>query len=60
MPAILRVKDNPTVLCAWFVDPLVPEIEKIPEDLMKDGLVFILNKFLGHILTISKPEKILQ
>lgn len=51
---------NPTVISAWITGPLVPDIENLSEELIKDGLHYVMNKFLSDSFKITKPKKILQ
>lgn len=60
MSVIETEKYNPNVLSAWFTGNLVPVIEVLPEETIRDGMYYILNKFLGHLFKISKPHKVLQ
>lgn len=53
-------KDRPNLLLAWVTGDIVPSVELLPDDILKDGFYFVLNKFMGGTHNISRPDKILQ
>ncbi|KAK4878242.1 hypothetical protein RN001_010748 [Aquatica leii] len=54
------VEKNPNVLIAWFSGEFVPEIERLPEKTLVDGITFILKKFFARKYVVVKPDKILR
>ena len=55
-----KVPGNPGVLVTWVTGEFVPDIEKTPESVLKDGCVYILKKFLGQDYDIRAPNRILK
>ncbi|KAF2894671.1 hypothetical protein ILUMI_11505, partial [Ignelater luminosus] len=54
-------EENPKLLTAWFAGELVPEIEKCSDDLLIDGVMFVLNKFIGHDYpNMTKPDSVIR
>ncbi|KAF2887544.1 hypothetical protein ILUMI_18629, partial [Ignelater luminosus] len=49
-------EENPNLLAAWFVGEFVPAIEKCSDDLLIDGIMFVLNKFVTHTPYIPRPN----
>lgn len=60
MYSVNIMKANPNILQIWFTGLLVPQIEIIPEELLIRGMNFVLDKFVGHLYNITKPEKIMR
>lgn len=59
--SLVSTNENSRVLIAWCGGEFIPEMEKLPDDLIIDGLTYILNKFLGDTYpNITKPEAILR
>lgn len=53
--------ENPNVLSAWYVGKFVPDVEKLPDDLVIDGFMFVLNKFLKHDYPdIPRPDSMIR
>lgn len=59
MNHVLETDQNPHVLVAWFTGPLVPAIELLPNEILMNGIYFSMEKFLGHIYRVSKPDNII-
>ncbi|XP_015837020.2 lysine-specific histone demethylase 1A [Tribolium castaneum] len=57
---VAKVPGNPGVLVAWVTGGLIPEMEKMSEDDLLKGCVFLLEKFLGRDYNITTPDKILK
>lgn len=51
---------NPKVLIALVSGEMVPQIEKIPEDVISEGIQFLSKKFLGKSYNITKPDKVIR
>ncbi|CAG9863217.1 unnamed protein product [Phyllotreta striolata] len=56
---IFAVPDS-KVLLVWYTGELVPIIEKMDQEILKDGIYFTLNLFLGHLFDVLKPITILR
>ncbi|XP_018570286.1 peroxisomal N(1)-acetyl-spermine/spermidine oxidase-like [Anoplophora glabripennis] len=59
MSHVLEADQNPHVLVAWFTGPLIPAIEILPNEVLINGIYFSLEKFLGHIYRVTKPDSII-
>ncbi|KAF2889025.1 hypothetical protein ILUMI_17148 [Ignelater luminosus] len=54
-------KENPNVLSAWFLGRFVPEIETYSDDLLVNGIMFVLNTFAKHDFpNILKPNSVIR
>ncbi|KAF5287615.1 hypothetical protein FQA39_LY15818 [Lamprigera yunnana] len=51
---------NPNVLVAWFSGLFVPEIELLPDDLLQNGITFVLKKFFGDRYNVSKADGMIR
>lgn len=51
---------NPNVLAAWFSGKFIPEIEKMSDEEIMDGVFYALERFVGHLYKLQKPDKILR
>ncbi|KAB0795403.1 hypothetical protein PPYR_12242 [Photinus pyralis] len=59
--SIFPNQKNPNVLSAWYSGELVPEIEKLTDDTIIDGLMHILPQFLAdEYPNITRPDRILR
>ncbi|CAH1160234.1 unnamed protein product [Phaedon cochleariae] len=58
--SVEMLKENPRVLLVWITGDIVDVLETIDDDILLSGIEFTMNKFLGHIYDIPKPEKILR
>ncbi|KAF2883424.1 hypothetical protein ILUMI_22749, partial [Ignelater luminosus] len=53
--------ENPNVLSAWIIGEFVPDIEKLSDDLIIDGIMFVLNKFLKRDYPyIPRPDSMIR
>lgn len=61
LPILYPVTHNPNVLVAWFGGATVPQIELLSDDEIIDGIILVLNKFVGNKFeNITKPSEILR
>ncbi|XP_044264442.1 peroxisomal N(1)-acetyl-spermine/spermidine oxidase-like [Tribolium madens] len=58
--ALVRVPSNPHVLIGWVSGGLIPEMEKLPLDVIKKGSMFVIRKFLGRDYNITEPKAVLR
>ncbi|XP_044259616.1 spermine oxidase-like isoform X2 [Tribolium madens] len=54
------IDSHPDVLLGWVVGPMVGEVELLSDDVVIDGCMFLLKKFVGGKYDITQPEKILR
>jgi spermine oxidase len=52
--------NNPNVWSVWFAGDLVPEVEKLPIDVLKNGCEFVFNKFLGKNYNVTAIDQIVR
>ncbi|XP_044746214.1 possible lysine-specific histone demethylase 1-like [Coccinella septempunctata] len=46
----------PNTLIAWFSGPMVPEVEKLDMQTIKEGIVLLTKKFLGKQYNVTTPQ----
>lgn len=54
------IDSNPDVLLGWMVGRHIQQYESASDDFVLEGCFYLLNKFLGGIYDIQKPESILR
>lgn len=54
------IDSNPDVLLGWICGKHVKQYELLPDDVVLDGCMFLLKKFLGGIYNVQEPENILR
>ncbi|KAK0159142.1 hypothetical protein PV328_010064 [Microctonus aethiopoides] len=52
------VEHRPKTLCIWMASNHSIEMESIPEDMMRNEIVELMNKFFGHEYNITEPTEI--
>ncbi|KAF2894302.1 hypothetical protein ILUMI_11871 [Ignelater luminosus] len=53
-------EENPNLLVAWFLGEMVPDIEKCSDNVLSDGIMFAVNKFLKNKFpNITPPDAII-
>ncbi|XP_031331459.1 spermine oxidase-like isoform X2 [Photinus pyralis] len=58
---ILPVQRNPNLLLAWYCGEMVPEIERLPDRIIADGLMHTLERFVKRDYpNLTRPDKILR
>lgn len=55
--SIIRIEWKPKVLCLWMGGPNINEMELLPEELVKNQSLWLLNKFLGKLYNITEPTE---
>ncbi|KAF2898143.1 hypothetical protein ILUMI_08013 [Ignelater luminosus] len=61
LPIFYPVTNNPSVLEAFLGGKSVPQIELLSDDEIIDGIMLVLNKFVGNeFKNITKPTEILR
>ncbi|KAF2896493.1 hypothetical protein ILUMI_09681 [Ignelater luminosus] len=61
LTAVHDTPENPNVLEAWFCGEFVPKIEKCSDKTIIDGVMFVLNKFVGFYFdNITRPDSIIR
>lgn len=61
LTAVYATPENPNVLEAWFCGEFVPKIEKCSDKIIIDGVMFVLNKFVGFYFdNITRPDSIIR
>ncbi|KAF2890522.1 hypothetical protein ILUMI_15651 [Ignelater luminosus] len=60
MLSLESMHEKSNIVTAWCGGEFVPEIEKLTDHLVIDGLMYILNKFLGDKYNITRPHAILR
>ena len=58
--AIVKVPNNANVFVVWVSGELVPEIEKVSEDVLLRGCNYVIKKFLGKDYNVTDADKILR
>ncbi|KAF2892134.1 hypothetical protein ILUMI_14039, partial [Ignelater luminosus] len=54
-------EENPHLLTAWFSGEFIPEIEKCSDELLVEGITFVLNKFVGkEFPNITRPDAVIR
>ncbi|KAL3285881.1 hypothetical protein HHI36_000401 [Cryptolaemus montrouzieri] len=56
---LIEAPDNNRVLVAWLTGPATPSIEKLDNDQIKDGLMYVIRRFLGKNFDIPEPDTII-
>ncbi|XP_044745311.1 peroxisomal N(1)-acetyl-spermine/spermidine oxidase-like [Coccinella septempunctata] len=56
---LMEAPDNTKVLVAWLTGPATPSVEKMSDDEIKNGIMQVINKFLGKYYNITEPEEII-
>lgn len=51
---------NPNALIAWISGPMVPEIEALSEATIKNGISYVVKKFLGNDYQITDPDFVIR
>lgn len=54
------IDSNPDVLLGWVVGKHIQRYELLPDNVVLEGCFYLLNKFVGRIYEIQKPESILR
>ncbi|KAF2894669.1 hypothetical protein ILUMI_11503 [Ignelater luminosus] len=58
--SVVSTHENSNILTAWCGGEFIPEIEKLNDTLITDGVMYIFNKFLGDKYNITRPDAILR
>lgn len=58
--SILPAMNNPHVIYIWITGQFVPEIEKLSDKDIKNGIDYVFKKFMGHKYNISEPDKMIR
>ncbi|KAF2888433.1 hypothetical protein ILUMI_17740, partial [Ignelater luminosus] len=54
-------EENRHLLTAWFSGEFIPEIEKCSDELLVEGITFVLNKFVGkEFPNITRPDAVIR
>ncbi|KAK4877830.1 hypothetical protein RN001_010336 [Aquatica leii] len=58
---LLPVEHNPNVIEAWFVGHFVPEVERCPDEVVINGVMYLLDYF-GMVVaeTTTRPDAIIR
>lgn len=54
------IDSNPDVLLGWVVGKLAQNYELLPDNIVLNGCLFLLKKFVGGIYEVPEPEGILR
>lgn len=54
------IDNNPSVLLGWVVGKHVQEYELLSDEIVVEGCMLLLRKFLGNLYKIPQPESILR
>lgn len=54
------IDSDPNVLLGWIVGKHVAEVELLPDDVVKEGCMYLLKKFLGRIYDVELAESVLR
>lgn len=54
------IDSHPDVLLGWMVCEHVREYERLSDDIVLEGCMFLLNKFVGRLYDVQPPEEILR
>ncbi|RZB41611.1 spermine oxidase [Asbolus verrucosus] len=57
---VLQAPNNPNVLVGWITGDLVPEVEKLPLDTLKNGCAYVFKKFLGKAYNVTEIGRIMR
>ncbi|XP_063932784.1 spermine oxidase-like isoform X2 [Zophobas morio] len=60
IPSLVQIRPNYNVLIAWYVGDLIPEIEKLPDDILLRGCNYLFKKFLGKDYNVTDADKVLK
>jgi monoamine oxidase len=56
---IWPVSYQPNILCGWICGPSARHMEKLDDQTILNGIMFLLEKFLGKTMKCTKPKRIL-
>lgn len=52
--------NNSNVIMGWFTGPLVGEVEGMPLDAFKRGVMLVLRRFFGKKCKVTEPVEVLR
>lgn len=54
----IPVEHKPKLLCLWLASDHSTEMEKIPDELLKNQTIGLVNRFFGRDYNITLPKEI--
>lgn len=54
------IPNNPNVLNARISGTLAEDIELISDDIILEGVMYVLERFFGHKYPIGRPDKFIR
>ncbi|RZC32388.1 Amino oxidase domain containing protein, partial [Asbolus verrucosus] len=54
------IDSHPRVLMGWVVGPMVEEVEKLSDDIVLEGSLYLLKKFVGHKYNVTQVDGVLR
>lgn len=51
---------QPRVLCGWLVGQSARDMEQLPEEIVKNEVYELLEKFLGKTHNVARPDRIIR
>ncbi|XP_034936671.1 LOW QUALITY PROTEIN: uncharacterized protein [Chelonus insularis] len=57
---IIPVENKPKLLCVWLTGPYIKDMEILPEDVVRNETLGLLNRFFGKTYNVTEPSLMIR